>query len=917
MLHALWLIPIGYFLFLLVGLAPALLLIPRGSSQRLAYVLCLSPVMGMAASGMILQSLFYANVTIEQSAGWLALVALGCSGVVVVANLRGSRLPQISAVVRALRLPLAGFALVLLLVLLPPVLGGEETAFWQSNSYDFGGYLAEAAYAKEVPFALLQTPEGRAEAATTYPGVSVALTSTLMYARPAAPMLLSWISSLVDIPLYTGLHFLKLLFVLLIYGTGLAVATALELKPLPRVLCAVVLSVGFWTLFAVDIDALSQLSSLPLTLLVLFAWVRLEQEPPQTMPGRNRLLLGFALGAVMTYYPELFIPLSLCVVIFVVLKLWAQPSLLSVQYVLGWLVVAGVTLLLQLPSLQYTLNFIFDQTNVVSGAATMGWEYGAYTWAFSSAAFVYQNLWGMYLPQVVVGNTGFSGALLWLVTALSALGLSFMLFRNVIRVAFRWERRKLALIFAACALGFGGFILVFMGFGRIWVAMKTIIMAFPLMIVMFFWLVSQTRERTLKRMLRVALAGWVALQLVTPVVRLAGYAGIADLEFYPKFASAESLVDIAAMRRQLAENPGLTAYDFGGLDAPSVTVWQIALNDIVPLTSAQGLLPYFDAPTFRRPPAWWFAEERLPDYFLVSRRGAFEAQGLGQPLLTLPSTQLLTLHPAEIDQAPFFPSLLDPDRRSAIDAFELDAAYLPEAQGSFSRWTKQLAEVAQEREITRLRFWASGQMPLAFWLRYTPNYLGGLTFAANDELEIIAFESGETQEGVWCFAPQAGINTVSLAYRVDELLTVGLPEQRLLLRDAVFARQNSLDVGAASDALLVGAGWYAPERWGSETVRWAGASANVQLLACPPASQLRFRAYAASGLPTDVTVALNGDDVGTVTLREGWAEYTLPLPVGAYRAGAPQQITLVHASSHVPENDTRSLAAAYDWFVLE
>ncbi len=233
------------------------------------------------------------------------------------------------------------------------------------------------------------------------------------------------------------------------------------------------------------------------------------------------------------------------------------------------------------------------------------------------------------------------------------------------------------------------------------------------------------------------------------------------------------------------------------------------------------------------------------------------------------------------------------------------------------RWTLRRGESVPEREQTLLRFWASGSRTFAVYLRYLPNFSGALAIQVNGvEAAEQTINSAESQHRLFCVG-KPGINTVTLNYRVEQLRELGREDQRLLLQEALFALDGTLNVGVFAEQLLVGDGWYAPERWDNADVRWSAQESQLELLTCELPTTLRFRAYAAPNEPRTVQLNLNGSALETVTLESGWHEYTVQVPTGAYRAGEKQVLTLSHNAAVVPENETRSVAAAYEWFRLE
>lgn len=150
------------------------------------------------------------------------------------------------------------------------------------------------------------------------------------------------------------------------------------------------------------------------------------------------------------------------------------------------------------------------------------------------------------------------------------------------------------------------------------------------------------------------------------------------------------------------------------------------------------------------------------------------------------------------------------------------------------------------------------------------------------------------------------------------------PEQLVVLLG------DCLDLGKKEDGKFLGEGWYYHgfyhEDIGGVSGRWAGQVLTATLRFVIPHQstfQLSLRAVAYPD-NQELTLYLNGKQVGHLSLYNAWEVYTLTIPSNVFLAGEIGQLDLVHKYLAVPfertggiSSDYRPLAAAYDWFCLK
>ena len=133
-----------------------------------------------------------------------------------------------------------------------------------------------------------------------------------------------------------------------------------------------------------------------------------------------------------------------------------------------------------------------------------------------------------------------------------------------------------------------------------------------------------------------------------------------------------------------------------------------------------------------------------------------------------------------------------------------------------------------------------------------------------------------------------------------------------------------VDIGGP-DAPFVGNGWYAAERDGADTFRWASGLAVVRLPldhAAPLRVQVRARAFTYAGAPPQqCAVSINGSALPPQPLGTAWQVVEFVTRAGAWHAGV-NRVALQFAWAARPADvgqggDTRQLAAAVDYVRIE
>lgn len=171
------------------------------------------------------------------------------------------------------------------------------------------------------------------------------------------------------------------------------------------------------------------------------------------------------------------------------------------------------------------------------------------------------------------------------------------------------------------------------------------------------------------------------------------------------------------------------------------------------------------------------------------------------------------------------------------------------------------------------------------------------------------------------FSRDRGVHTQHDQVRLQILTSPELvPTQALTLPGS-----GCLNLGGPEDGRYLGQGWFRSEDIGGAIARWAGGELTSTLhLILPPLSDQTLRIRAQAYPPQqNVTVIVDDETVGSISLGNDWTEAAVALPYPLTRAGERVTVSLVHRVLTSPfevsagtSSDQRALAAAYDWICV-
>ncbi|MEP6988324.1 MAG: hypothetical protein ABI970_22155 [Chloroflexota bacterium] len=390
---------LGAFLLLsVVGFGPALQLTSSTYKRRIFVSAAIAPTLGLIVIAFSLYILFLLGVTIQQSALPVTIGAVILSAILSVVDWR-TRPLQYQDVLRGIsRLKLAaiigGWLLILLILLLPALTGGEAYEYFQGNPYDATSYNIMAHFGRDFSAKDVGNSDQYAAILQRNPTLSIAMTG-LANQRPSVSHLLAWQAVLFNQAPISLYYFAKLLSFLVTAALAAALAYQMGLALWQQLAFMLVSAVGFWAVFVSDIDAFSHIYSIPLSLLVVFAFIQFEREGLTRVISRHRWFLALALAGLLCFYQEITLQLIPAIALYYGLKFLFNPSRSTLKIIgLHIVTLIMVALFLNL-MLAPTLNFAQAQSQfAIQGVNTQSWAGSYFSWLFYDRNPFF-SLWGL------------------------------------------------------------------------------------------------------------------------------------------------------------------------------------------------------------------------------------------------------------------------------------------------------------------------------------------------------------------------------------------------------------------------------------------------------------------------------------------------------------------------------------------
>jgi hypothetical protein len=719
-------------LLFLIGLGPALHLV--GGARRCAQAALVAPGVGLALLGLVLYPLVRADVTVGRAARPLTVAAVLASGVLVALDRRRDGAPP-GLNARACAGTAAGAAAVIAALSLPAWRGGLDHTLWQGNDTDAGFYLYVAAYAEEIPWSWAgdraRDQEVVQRSAAAVGGIGLVASEW----RPAAALAVAWVAALGSRPVTDTYYVVALLGPALAFPVMLGVAGRLGLRGGWRLAPALVVSTGFWAHALVDMNATGQALSLPLALLLLFAWLQADEAREGPLLTRERGLFALALAAVFGFYAEMM-PLLLAALALHAALRWRELGAASVRRAAGVGALAAACLA---PALGAHLAYLRRVSSAAFGRTRPGWADYFFPWLYDRDPTL-AGLWGLHHWRVAARAGGAAAAAWPVASALLAGGLCLALAALLWRAAD--ARRRPERVLAAGVIAFWGGALALLLRGEPWLAGKAFGYGTPFACAGVFLALARVPPRL--RIAGVTVAGaWTSTQVATCLLRLpATRPGGAPIPQYVTLRT-EGLDEIT----RLHLGPGTLAADFTGAPHAERKAWTLYLSprpEFLPLHAVDGRLG--------RP--LWKETSELPERLLLLRdRDYVGGQALGRPLHATARLVLYALEPEAWDRALVSSSAPAAAGPVVPDAIECDP---PRAEPSRC-WLVG--------EDAGLRFLASGRTALRVAVDIVPLDAGRWRVLANGA-PAAAFEgaAGVPSRAAFALEPRRGTNWIRLVH---------------------------------------------------------------------------------------------------------------------------------------------------------
>ncbi len=416
MSHALLAILANIALFAGAGIGPLRLLAPTAGPLTVA---ALAPAMGYALASVSLACWIMRGGTVAPAILPLTVALLAGSAACLLASGRGSLRAWLGGLDRRRALlGISGLALCLGLLAAPLAAGNRSYAVFRGNATDSFIYMYLAHYldGHSRDWALLHSAAEIAEADPLLPP-----TLSMLDIRWTSGAMLAFGARLAGMSLPDFQYPFTLSLLAMFFAALTPFLRAMGLSPGLALTAALALTTGFFAQFVLDIRAFSQLSLMPLT--VLLAWAA-SLAPASGRGGtlRRVLLLGVSYLACFVNYTEIFPMLVAAMAAFHALKLLAGRLTLreTATHAAGFACAMAATW-----PVRYLFGFLLAQIGF-TGRVPRAWGDNYFAWLYAD---VPAGIFGLSLPTNLLGGPlgvlaavlGCGLALLFAVGALRAL----------------------------------------------------------------------------------------------------------------------------------------------------------------------------------------------------------------------------------------------------------------------------------------------------------------------------------------------------------------------------------------------------------------------------------------------------------------------------------------------------------------
>jgi hypothetical protein len=500
---------LNYLCFALIGMGPALYLCP--SRPQISEAAAIAPTVGFCLTSIAGTYLILMDMAVTKWAvPWLIFAV--CLSILLIAQYFRKAGP-VELDTRRIFIYAASFLLAAILLLLPALLGGLAFSILRGNGSDSFLYITVAGYLDHEPYSWI-FKAGLQEANQLNP--SYPLAQTLLHDRWTTAAILAWTSRIAGLPAVRFEYGYTLLPILLAFGPAFLIIRNLGISLRYAALTALAVCVGFWPQLVLDIRAMSQLTSIPLLLLIclIIAWI---ENSSRLFSLKQQLLLGIAVTSLLFHYPEAIPILMLGLGIFKGVSILKRNHCSwSLKKDSQYLVSLAITFVLSIPAGRFLMSVLARHMHVASTTPNE-WYKAYFMWLYSNPL---SGLWGfsIFPGKIAAIPLTFLGLLL---TSILCFSIFYFLFSK--------QRPKNEFNFAVSLVvaSLSAFFFLFVR-NQLWAAGKAISFGYPFLIIALvgivftIWPHVTGIRKNIAGLSRLAVCSFLVIQLSAGFLRV-GY----------------------------------------------------------------------------------------------------------------------------------------------------------------------------------------------------------------------------------------------------------------------------------------------------------------------------------------------------------------------------------------------------------
>lgn len=453
-----------FFVLFVMGIGPSLLFLKLNKHSQIAYFI--APVIGLVFTSIFGTYFVLLNLQISLWATFWFLVSVLFTVIVLFATFlrREFVIDKKMLVVFCI-----GLVFLFFLLLAPMVIGGPHFTVLRGNGTDTFNYMTMAGCLLNKPYLWINQASTK-ELIDAHP--SYALAKELLTTRWTTSMLLAWCSKIVNIPIYKLEYGFTTLFFMLLYCGTFVFSTLLKIPLRYVLLLSLAVCIGFWAQVVLDIRAMSQISALPLIMLVGILVVNIDGDDESRRLGA-KILLGLIITALFFLYAEIMPTVVLGVLIYWLIRFCHKGY--SFKKIREYFLSILIAVIAFLPASKYLIKFFSGQIQMAASFKN-DWHHAYFHWLYSQPLNGFWGLSKLHLPK----DWFFIKVALLIVVVVLSLILSFAFILTIVKTLSRKNKKSLAhIICVAFVLSvFLEFLFLFFK-GQLWAAAKTLTYGYP------------------------------------------------------------------------------------------------------------------------------------------------------------------------------------------------------------------------------------------------------------------------------------------------------------------------------------------------------------------------------------------------------------------------------------------------------